>query len=270
MDTHNPKVSIIMGAYNCAPTLTECIESLLNQTYTNWELILCDDGSTDQTYDIAEKYADAYKQIILIQNKKNEGLAYTLNRCLKYAKGDYIARQDGDDRSRPERLEKETAVLKNHPEFDIVSTGMAFFDERGYWGEMTSAERPQPGDFITQSPFCHAPCMIRRQALLDVKGYSTDRKTYRAEDYDLWFRMYANGSRGYNIPEPLYDVRDDRGAIARRKYIYRLNEAYVRFTGYKRLKLPFKSYPYVLRTLIIGILPGWAYRKLRRKRYRFS
>ena len=91
-------ISVIMGIYNCAGTLSEAIESILNQTITNWELIMCDDGSTDDTYNVAKEYALVHKEkIVLLKNKKNMGLNYTLNRCLSVAKGNYIARMDGDD-----------------------------------------------------------------------------------------------------------------------------------------------------------------------------
>ena len=87
-----------MGIYNCAKTLPEAIDSILAQTYSNWELIMCDDGSSDDTYAIAEKYKITYpNKIKLIKNEKNLGLNATLNNCLKYVDGNYIARMDGDD-----------------------------------------------------------------------------------------------------------------------------------------------------------------------------
>ena len=91
------KVSIIMGIYNCADTLEEAVESILQQTYDDWELIMCDDGSMDSTYEIATRFSRQYENIIAFQNEKNMGLNYTLNKCLEKAKGEYIARMDGDD-----------------------------------------------------------------------------------------------------------------------------------------------------------------------------
>ena len=267
MHNMNPKISIIMGIYNCAATLQESIDSLLKQSFTSWELIMCEDGSTDDTYRIAKEYVSKYDNIFLIQNEKNLGLAHSLNKCLKISKGEYVARQDGDDLSKTDRLERQVQVLDNHPEYDIVSSGMIFFDENGYWGEINAIEVPEANDFMKQSPFCHAPSMMRKKALLDVEGYSTNKKTYRAEDYDLWFRMYANGSRGYNIQASLYEVRDDRNAIRRRKYRYRLNEAYVRFHGYRQLKFKKSSYLFVFRAIIVGLVPSAVYKKIRKRKY---
>ena len=137
------KVSIIMGIYNCANTLEEAIESLLQQTYHDWELIMCDDGSQDNTYEIAEKFSKKYENIIVFQNERNMGLNYTLNRCLERANGVYIARMDGDDFSLATRLEKEVAFLDQHKEYAIVSTNMIYFDENGEWGKSNMLEFPQ-------------------------------------------------------------------------------------------------------------------------------
>lgn len=261
------KISILMGIYNCANTLPEAIDSVLSQTYSNWELILCDDGSADNTYQVADAYQKRYPdQIILLKNDVNKGLNYTLNHCLDAATGAYIARMDGDDISLPERFEKEAAFLDANPQFDIVSTPMIYFDENGDWGRGTAVEYPKAKDFIPGTPFCHAPCMVRAKAIRAVGGYSTEKRTLRAEDYDLWFRMYANGSIGYNLSEPYYKMRDDQNAYHRRKYRYCLNEARVRARGYRMLKLPVRSYLYALRPLLVGVLPKPIYLFLHKKR----
>jgi glycosyltransferase EpsE len=259
-----------MGIYNCSTTLGESIESIINQTFTDWELIMCDDGSIDNTYNIAKKYSEQYSNIKVIRNDKNQGLAYTLNHCIQYCSGEYVGRQDADDRSHPERIEKEVEFLNNNLDFDIVSTGMKFFDEKGFWGEIIPIEKPEPRDFVRQTPFCHAPSMIRRKALLDVNGYDDSNKFLRVEDYNLWFRMYANGSRGCNLIEPLYEVRDDRDAIGRRKYSFRLKEAHVRFCGYRMLRLPVSSYVYAVRPLAVGLIPINFYKYFRKLRYSHS
>ena len=122
-----PKISIIMGIYNCAETLPEAIDSVLTQTFSDWQLILCDDGSKDNTYGIAKEYQGRFpEKILLLQNEQNMGLNHTLNRCLQVASGEYVARMDGDDISLPTRLEKEAAFLDAHPEYAIVSTPMIF------------------------------------------------------------------------------------------------------------------------------------------------
>ncbi len=261
------KISIIMGIYNCAVTLSEALDSILAQTYTNWNIILCDDGSTDDTYFIAQEYKNKYPdKIILLKNNRNEGLNFTLNRCLTYADGDFVARMDGDDISAPTRLEKEVEALEANPEYAIVSTAMTYFDESGVWGHGSVIAYPQPKDFLYGTPFCHAPCMVRREAYESVGGYTDAPRYIRVEDYDLWIKMYATGYRGMNLPEPLYLMRDDRNAIARRKYRYRINEFFVRIKAVRELHLPVKGYFYALRPLIVGLIPMPIYKILHTER----
>ena len=262
-----PKITVILGIYNCAETLAESIDSLLAQTYNDWNLVMCDDGSIDETYEVAEKYRSDYPdRIKLIKNERNMGLNHTLNRCLELADGEYIARQDGDDISLPSRFEKEAAALDAHPEIAVVSTAMSYFDENGTWGQNHPIEFPQNNDFIDGTPFCHAPAMVRREAYMKVGGYTVDKKLLRVEDYDLWVKMYALRYRGMNLSEPLYAMRDDRNAYARRKFKYRINEFHVRIKAAKMLKLPFKAYICAFRPVIVGLLPTSAYNFLHKKR----
>ena len=166
-------ISVIMGIYNCASTLHEAINSIINQTFADWELIMCDDGSQDDTYNVALEYKKNYpEKIIVLRNEKNLGLNATLNRCLKAAKGKYIARMDGDDICAAERFDEEIAVLENEPDISIVSTDMAYFDETGVWGRICHPTYPKKEDFLHGTPFCHAPCLVRREAYEVVNGYT--------------------------------------------------------------------------------------------------
>ena len=256
-----------MGIYNCAGTLGEALDSLLAQTYSDWNLVMCDDGSSDETYLVAEQYRAAHpERITLIKNERNMGLNHTLNRCLVLADGEYIARQDGDDISMLDRFEKEIAALTTHPEIAIVSTAMSYFDENGTWGQNHPIAFPQKSDFISGTPFCHAPCMVRKEVLADVGGYTEDKKLLRVEDYDLWIKMYAAGYYGMNLTEPLYAMRDDRNAFSRRKFKYRINEFYVRRKAAKLLHLGLKAYIYALRPIIVALLPMPIYHWLHTRR----
>lgn len=260
------KVSVLMGIYNCEKTLSEAIDSIINQTFEDWELIICDDGSTDNSYSIAEQYKKQYKEkIVLISNHKNCGLNITLNNCLKVAKGQYIARMDGDDISEPTRFQEEVDFLDLHPEYAIVSTQMIYFDDNGKFKIGHQSGEPLLSDFAKQTPFCHAPCMVKKEAYLAVNGYAVTNTRLRVEDWDLWIRMYEKGFRGFNIPKPLYWMRDDRNAIRRRKLKYRLNESRVSISAVKKLKLPKKYYIYALKPIIVGLLPLKIYMYLHKK-----
>lgn len=260
-----------MGVYNCAATLSEALDSILAQTYTNWNIILCDDGSTDDTYLVAQEYQQKYPdKIVLLRNDRNEGLNRTLNRCLAHSNGEYIARMDGDDISEPTRLERELSALEAAPEYAVVSTAMMYFDESGEWGRGSVIEYPEPADFLHGTPFCHAPCMVRREAYEAVGGYTDDPAYLRVEDYDLWVKMYAAGYRGMNLSEPLYRMRDDRNAISRRRFRYRLNEFRVRCKAVRCLHLPIYGYVLAVRPLLVGVLPSFLYRVLHKKRLKVS
>lgn len=251
-----------MGIYNCASTLPEALDSLLAQTYQGFKVIMCDDGSTDNTYEVASKYADKYNNFILIKNDMNEGLNYTLNHCLDYADTELIARMDGDDISLPHRFEEEINFLDRHPDFSIVSGPMKYFDENGFFMEKHGKGEITKMDFILGSPFCHAPCMVRKKAYDAVSGYTVDKRLLRVEDYHLWFKMYAAGFKGFMLKNPVYAMRDDRNALTRRNWKNRKNEAYVRFIGYKMLKLPFWTFIFCLRPIILSLLPIGLYNYL--------
>lgn len=267
MHEKDPVISVIMGIYNCGDTLSEAIECIVNQTFSDWELIMCDDGSNDDTYEIAISYKEKYpEKIIVLQNEKNRGLNYTLNKCLKQAKGKYIARMDGDDRCDKERFAIEINVLEKEPEISIVSTDMEFFDESGVWGKISHPEYPVPENFVKESPFCHAPCMVKREAYMKVKGYSVSDKLLRVEDYHLWIKMYKCGYRGKNIHKCLYQMRDDRNAYSRRSFKNRLNEYYVKRLAIRTFRLKKWNYLLALRPIIVGLLPNCVYDKLHKGR----
>ena len=147
-----------MAAYNSETTIAESIESVVHQTFTDWEFILCDDGSSDNTYRIIKEYEARYPgKIIGIQNERNSKLPYSLNHCLQYASGQYIARMDADDRCYPDRLEKQYAFLSAHPEIDVVGTGMTCFDGDRITGQRLPLESPSSSIIGFGVPFfpCH-------------------------------------------------------------------------------------------------------------------
>ncbi|MCH1624889.1 glycosyltransferase family 2 protein [Ferdinandcohnia quinoae] len=251
------KVSIIMGIYNCEATIPQAIESILSQTYINWQLIMCDDCSTDNTHQIAKEYRDKYpEKILLIQNDKNLGLASSLNHCLKYVEGEYVARMDADDISMPNRLEKQVNFLENHLDCDLIGTGLIPFDDKGDRSPRIGIENPSKFTLLTNSPFSHATIMVRRKVYDALGGYTILKRTIRAEDLDLWFRFYEAGFSGNVLQEGLYKVREDLNCFKRRKMIYRIHEMQIRLLGYKLLKFPLRYYPMALRPIIIGLIPS--------------
>lgn len=235
-----PKVSVIMGIYNCAPTLQEALDSLYAQTYQDFEIILCDDGSKDNTFQIAYENQQKHSNIVLLKNPCNKGLNQALNNCLAVAKGEYIARMDGDDFCDPTRFEKQVKFLDEHIEYAIVSNPMIYFDENGEFGRGQVRKGEQfKEQFNYATPFCHAPSMSRKEAFDIVGGYSINPWLLRMEDYNLWMKMYAKGFRGYNLAEYLYMMRDDRNASKRRTLRNRINGVYAHYLAYETLHLSF-------------------------------
>lgn len=250
------RISVIMGIYNCAPTLAEALDSLLAQTYQGFKVIMCDDGSTDNTSEIAGKYVDKYPdKFILIHNNKNLKLAATLNHCLAYADTEYVARMDGDDLCDPQRFAIQLEFLDEHPEYSHVSTSMKYFDESGFYGRTPSCiPIPGPNQFKNGSPYCHAPSMIRKAAFDKVGGYTAEPRVERVEDYYLWYKFHKAGMQGYNLDNPLYWMRNDKNAFSRRRFKDRLRVYGVKIEVLGGLGVKGKLY-YAIRDVAKGLIP---------------
>ncbi len=263
-----PLVSVLMAIYNCADTLEEAVNCILNQTYTNWELIMIDDCSSDNTYDKACEIAEKDSRIKVFKNEKNLTLAPTLNRCIEKASGEYAARMDGDDVCDLTRFEKEVKVLDEHPEYAVVSCLMNMYDDNGIYAKVEYPENPQKADFANNSPICHAGCMMRKSVLEELGGYSNSPKAERIEDYDLWIRLYKAGYKAYNIQEYLYDMRNDRNAVKRKKYRFRITEYRLKKNMCKDFNLPLKCRLKSYKPLILGLVPSSVYTMLQKRKYR--
>ena len=183
-----------MPAYNASAFIREAVDSILAQTFGDFELIILNDGSTDDTQAIVESYDD---ERIRLVNKVNSGVASTLNEGLKLAKGEFIWRHDADDISLPQKLERQIQFMEEHPEFDLCATQIAFMTERGKvaWDKRqpkTAWFQEQPfreiffEDFNPYSPVTHATVLLRRDSEVLSSGFRTAFKT--AEDVDLWLR----------------------------------------------------------------------------------
>ena len=258
-----------MAAYNSASTIAESIESILQQTFTDWEFIICDDGSTDNTFQIIQEYAAKYPgKIIAIQNERNSKLPYSLNHCLKRAKGEYIARMDADDRSYPDRLEKQLTYLLAHPEIDVVGTGMTCFDQDRITGERLPPKEPSPGIIGLGVPFFHATIMMKKSAYDALNGYSLKDYVLRCEDVDLWIRFFAKGFKGANLQESLYYVREDMAASRRRNFKNAMNASKTLLRGFQENGYPLKQYLYVAKPTISVLVPQKLKYAINQKRWR--
>lgn len=227
------KVSIIMAVYNCEKTISRAIDSVLNQTYTDWVMIICDDGSCDGTFGIMKSYEEKYpEKFVLIKNDKNRKLPYSLNQCLRYVKTDLIARMDGDDWCQPTRLEKQVKFLEEHPDIDLVGTGVTVSDGKSRIASIIKTTMPTKETMLYSNAFSHATIMTYKRVYDALGGYSLDPAVLRVEDVDLWCRFLAAGYKGYNLQEELYVILENINAVKRRTFKARLNSARTRCRGY--------------------------------------
>lgn len=259
-----------MGVYNCKnkKELFNSVNSIINQTFEDWELIICNDGSDDNfTKTLLDEIKKLDRRIKCIEYEQNQGLAYALNECINFSNGEFIARQDDDDISNPQRLEKQIKYLENNTNIALVGTNATIYNSTGIWGRMNVPKYPNKRDFLWNSPFIHPSIMIRKNDILSVGGYRVSKETRRCEDYDLFMRMYSMGKKGHNIQEELYQYRVENGENKHRPMKYRIDEAIVRYKGFKKLNILLIGLPYVIKPLIIGLIPQKIFKFIKSKQY---
>lgn len=188
-----PMVSVLMSVYNGERYLRESVESILNQTFTDFEFLIIDDGSKDGSREVIRSYSDL--RIRLVQNERNMGLTCSLNKGLKLARGEYIARQDSDDVSSHDRLEKQVYWLNRHPKVVLVSSNVQFIDSEGrYLGQSRRTGDP---DLVAwyllfyNHVAGHSVVMFRQKTVMDLGGYS--ESYHYAQDHELWLRLVEAG-----------------------------------------------------------------------------
>lgn len=250
-----PKISVIMGVHNGEKTLPRAIDSVLNQTFADFELIICDDCSTDATIQVIKSYIEKDNRIILIKNKSNSGLAASLNNCINISNGEYIARMDDDDISHAERFEKQNNFLDKHREYAIVGTCRNTFDNAGIWNTYGQGGELTKEDIIKCNIFTHPTVMMRREALVSAGMYTVCERTMRGQDFDLWCKMYACGCKGYVLPDILFDYYEDRNKIKEIKAKYRLNNYRTHMIWRKKMGLSRKYDLYAYKELIAIVVP---------------
>ena len=262
------KVSVIMGIYGerqKLPRLKESIRSVLDQDWPNLELIMEDSGSAPEISAALEKMASSDPRIILVRETENHSLPAKLNVCLKYATGQFIARQDDDDLSERDRFTKEIAFLEEHPEIDFVGSNV-WLEDGGVKGKVRKyPQNPSVRDFLFVLPFCHPTLMFRRKVFETIR-YSLSHWCILCEDYDLLMQMYEAGFRGANIQQPLFAYHVGADDYKKRKFKHRINESVTRWHHFSKLNLLPGALPYVVKPVIVGLVPEKLRAGMRKKR----
>jgi len=208
-----PTVSVVMSVYNGARFLSQAVDSILSQTFGDLGFIIVDDGSTDKTPAILDGYTDP--RIVHLRNERNIGLTRSLNKALALARGRYIARQDADDFSVPERLAKQVNYLDAHAKVGLLGSAVSCVTEDLHssetWRPMTENAELQKA-LIADNRFFHGAVMFRRICVEDTGGWYREDLPY-AQDYDLWLRM-AEAWDIANLPEVLYCYRKHRDMVS--------------------------------------------------------
>jgi hypothetical protein len=210
----SPLITVLLPVYNGAADIEKAVSSILEQTYTDYEFLIINDGSKDKSAEILDRLNDPRITVI---HQQNMGLAATLNKGIELAKGRYIARQDQDDLSHPQRLEKQLAYMEAHPECGLLGTAAEI-----WVGDMpTERTHDHPiehgvlcFDLLFNNPFVHSSVLLRRESVLKIGGYSTDPARQPPEDYELWSRM-ARNFRVANLLERLLVYREVPQSMSR-------------------------------------------------------
>jgi glycosyltransferase involved in cell wall biosynthesis len=251
-------VSVILPVYNGEKTIGRAVNSILFQTYTDFEFIIVNDGSTDGTSEILSSYND---KRIRILHQENRGLVASLNRGIKESKGKYIARMDADDVALPERLKKQVNFLERNLTVGVLGTYTKVVYHDG-----TERVRQRPlnttsikKNIIRICPFCHSSVMIRREVFDRVGLYDSSKdgsKKLLVEDYDLWVRVLAAGYDMANLPDVLMVYYKEPASILRsRSLSMRLKQQVLsRIEIIKRLNLGYSAYLNIPPVVMLSIL----------------
>lgn len=211
----NPKITVLMSVYNGEKYLNEAVDSILFQTFTDFEFLIIDDASTDKTPEILHSYGDT--RIKIITNEKNLGLTKSLNKGLELARGEYIARMDADDISYPKRLEKQIKYLEEHRDVGLVGSSFETINE---YGEVVS--RNIYKDFTSEKIYyhltfnnciAHSSVVYRRDLVIRTEGYN--ERLIRAQDFDLWSRI-SKKSKIEIVEEILLKWRASQSGISKK------------------------------------------------------
>lgn len=254
-----PQISVLLCAYNPdKEQLQLAVKSIINQSFTDWEMILYDDGSEQEYQDLIYNISCMDDRIRYVRNEEHHSLAYGLNYSIKLARGKYIARMDADDISKPQRFQRQIQFLEEHTEYMWVGSNITVIDEEGKkQREITYPVVPNNRDFLKYSPYAHPSVMVRKEPLISHGGYGKGEKPCRSEDYELFMRLHAKGEQGANIQEILLDYRESEYSYARRKFYFQLQEVMVRIEGFFRLGiLTPGSFVYIIKPIVVWMIPN--------------
>jgi len=266
MNNKIPKISVIMPVYNQGKFLKQSIDSILNQTFKDFELIIINDGSSDQTSEILKQYVKKDLRVKVF-SQKNQGCTKSLNYGIKQARGEYIARQDADDISLPKRFEKQIEFLNKNKNIGLVGSFAQVIDKQGNKKQKILGQYTQNKDLKKYSfwsdRFCHSTIIIRKKLLDKINGY--DEHFVCSQDTDLYFRLMPH-TQFANLEEILLLYREHEDSVSRTKKIKQ--EKFAQEARKRAIKCELYPKYYLLFLLFIPVLPVWL-KKVLKKIFKF-
>lgn len=256
-----PHISVVMAEYNTDLLhLHQAIQSILNQTYINFECIIVDDGGKNDLQEIVDSFNDT--RLKIVKNNRNHGLVYSLNKGIKAARGKYIVRMDTDDIAEPNRIERLYDFITCHPEYAVVGSRAVEFDGSTIKGILSKRGEKTAKQIASGDVIIHPSALIRKSALEHVGGY---KNFHRAEDLALWCDLLLTGYRLYVVNDILLKYRVTEDDYKKRSLKNRFGELKVRLYYYPRLRVRPAAYARIFKSIAAGIVPYKYVQKYRQK-----
>jgi len=254
-----------MSVFNDQNFLEQAIESVLDQTFQDFEFIICNDCSTDNSENIILEMMQKDPRIVYIKNEKNLGLAASLNKCILKSTTPFLARMDSDDICFPNRLDVEYKYLIDNPYCAVVGSHSLIIDNQNNIIRESAKLKKDLllKDCLQKSSLIHPSVMMRKEFIQKVGMYSVNPLTQRAEDYDLWCKLSSNGYKLNNLEDKLLYYREGVSGLKKRKYKFRIQEFRIKFYWNKKMKFLSSNFIYVIKPLIIGLIPVKIYKILK-------
>lgn len=251
-----PKVSVVMPAYNAEKYIREAVDSILNQTFTDFEFIIINDGSTDRTKEIILEYDDP--RIVLLENEKNSGIVVTLNKGIQFARGEYIARMDSDDISLRNRIERQVSFLDSHVHIGVVGSALQVFGEGIDTKDrfFSDSKGKLKAELLFNSCLAHPTVMFRRSLIQNINA-CYDIQYAGIEDFALWWKLAQVTDIGC-INEVLLRYRSHEKQITKEKSDARLERSF-RFLEHRLQTLQIMLNEEEKKALIMYSYSNWDY-----------
>ncbi len=260
VEDHFPVISVVLPTYKePVAVLKNAIDSILNQTFKSLELIvILDNPQNNASINLLKEYAVTDSRFVYIINETNLGITESLNKGINRARGAFIARQDADDFSRPDRFERQYAYLLANPEVGVLGTLLLFIDNESDFKFEMKYQAVVGKEINRVCPVGAGSVLIRKEIFLKHGSY----KERLAEDYDLWMRWYSQGVVLHNLQEILYDYYAPYSIRIKRIKPYLINTIKLKWKNHKKMHFTFMDYAYLLAQMLCALLPAVAIHKL--------